>query len=103
MGRFLIILTVSCLFITQTDFVGADEKTIDQLPGDVADIATVWTEPIKQVHKRSKQFDPISSLWLGLIEGSVKSIERVISMVLSQKDQPHAPPRKPGETFRYTF
>lgn len=103
MGKSLIILLGACLFIAQTDFVCAEEKTIDQLPDDIVDIATVWIEPIKQVHKRSKQLDPISSLWFGLIEGSIKSVERVVSMVFSQEDQPHTPPRKPSETFRYTF
>lgn len=100
--RFIVSL-IACLFLIPVGFAGAEEKTINQLPDDIVDVATVWTEPIKQVHKRSAQFDPIIGLWVGIIEGSVKSVKRVVSMVFSPDDEPHVPPRKSNETFRYTF
>ena len=81
----------------------ADEKPIQQLPRDVGGLAMTWTEPIQSVVERSHQFDPVSGLWFGLLEGSVKSVEQTIKFLFFDTQQPSRLPQEPGKRFRYTF
>jgi hypothetical protein len=80
--------------------VAAVEKSIDELPKDVRDAAFVWTEPLKSVAEHTRQFDPVSGLWFGLLDGTVKSVERTVRIFV---------PREGGETpepskqFKYNF
>ena len=83
----------------------AAERSIEDLPNDVWDLAFVWTEPIKEVARETRRFDPISGLWFGLLEGAVKSIERTADVFL-----PHQKASSPSSTqqenpalLRYTF
>lgn len=77
----------------------ADERPIETLPGDVVNAATVWTEPIKAIHARG--FDPISGLWVGLIEGTVASAQRALGLIQGRASS--NPARDGGKLFRYSF
>ena len=83
----------------------ARDRPLEELPRDVWDLAFVWTEPIKSVAKEVRRFDPVSGLWFGLLEGSVKSVERTAEWFLPEK--PRHPPTLPDSTdtplLRYTF
>ena len=83
----------------------AADKSIEDLPRDAWNLALVWTEPIKQVARETRRFDPISGVWFGLLEGSVKSVERTASLLIPPSDK-----REPGSSidsgklqFRYAF
>ncbi|MBI4341908.1 MAG: hypothetical protein HY599_00900 [Candidatus Omnitrophica bacterium] len=64
----------------------AREQAIEDPPKGVWDLATVWNGPIQQVNRDARRFDLVSGLWLGLLEGSVKSAERTASLVLPDKE-----------------
>ncbi len=96
----------------------AEERSITELPKDVWDLAFSWTEPIKQAAKQSKRSDPVSGLWFGVLDGSVKSMERTagflftgVQTAASQPSQPSSPSLAPSNTgktkphalFRYSF
>ena len=86
--------------------VEAKDRPIEQLPQDVWNLALVWTEPIKAVVKQTRQFDPISGLWFGLVDGSVKSVERTAQFILpSDRDDNALHPTYKGEKaiLRYSF
>ena len=83
----------------------ARERPLEQLPKDAWDLAFVWTEPVKQVAHESRRFDPISGLWFGLLEGSIKSVERTAEFFFppetpapAGRPEPHNKP-----LLRYTF
>lgn len=81
----------------------AREKPISELPKDVWDIAFMWTEPLKQVGEQSRRSDPVSGLWLGLLDGSIKSVERTTKFFLFQgSDSPTSTPES-GKQLRYSF
>lgn len=83
--------------------VAAEERAIKDLPKDVAKLALVWTEPIKQVARNARRFDPVSGFWLGLVEGSAKSVERTADVLLPD-DKEQSPKVKSGKLlYRYTF
>lgn len=73
----------------------AKDRPIEQLPADVWMVATLWTEPLKEVAKQTRQFDPISGLWFGLVDGSVKSVQRIARFFIPQEDK-----AAPGPTYR---
>ena len=79
----------------------ARERPIQQLPRDVQELASAWAEPVKQVAHETRRFDPVSGLWFGLLEGSVRSVERTADFLFSalSKDSQRD---KPG-LLRYTF
>jgi len=84
----------------------AKEQPLQRLPSDAWDLATVWTEPIKEVAKQTRAFDPISGLWFGILNGSVKSLERVTRLLLvRQHERPDANAPSPSDKalLRYTF
>ena len=86
--------------------VEAKDRPIEQLPQDVWNLAFVWTEPIKAVVKRTRQFDPLSGLWFGLVDGSVKSVERTAAYIIPHEDDSTGPSPsfKSGKALlRYTF
>ena len=79
-------------------------KSIDELPKDALDVAFAWTEPIKQVARETRRFDPISGLWFGLIEGSVKTVERTVNVFLPKEKGRPDPEFKSGKALiRYQF
>ncbi len=81
----------------------AEERVIKDLPKDVARLAFAWTEPIKQIARNVRRFDPVSGLWFGLVEGSAKSIERTAEVLLPE-DKEQSPKVKSGKLlYRYSF
>ncbi|MBI4343713.1 MAG: hypothetical protein HY601_02740 [Candidatus Omnitrophica bacterium] len=80
----------------------ARERPIEELPKDLLDIAFVWTEPIKQVAEQSRRFDPVSGLWFGLVDGSVKSVERTAKFFL-YPDGGSAETPEASKQFQYSF
>jgi len=79
----------------------ARQKSIDELPQDVWSIVGA---PVASIARETRRFDPISGAWFGLVEGSVKSLERTANLLL----QPDAPPSDrpaPSEQplIRYSF
>ena len=78
----------------------ANERSLKQLPGDVWSLAT---EPIKSVARETRRVDPITGLWYGLMEGSMKSIQRTANLFLHNDaavSSPHDPARPQA---RYSF
>ena len=104
MRRFIGFVLAS-LVVGSMGAVEAKDKNIEDLPKDVWTLATFWTEPIKQVVKDSRQFDPVSGFWFGLVEGSVKSVERTADVLLPPKDksQPGADVKDGKLLYRYSF
>lgn len=102
------VVSVGLVVFWQTP-LDARDKPIEELPKDVWDLAFVWTEPLKQVATHAKRFDPVSSLWIGLLDGSVKSVERTAGFLLSGFEQPKSSGSsrpsdgRPGALFRYSF
>jgi len=108
MSRFgRIVIVISMVVQSGLAWAAADstqEKSIEQLPRDVWDLAFIWTEPIKQAVERSRTIDPVSGLWFGLLDGSVKSVERVAGMLLEQETEQPASRKSQGSPFlRYSF
>ena len=80
----------------------AAERRLEQLPGDLATVLLLWTEPLKQIAIHSRQMDPVTGLWLGLIDGSVQSLSRSAKLFLS--DGARSPTsNEPGKMLQYTF
>lgn len=76
-------------------------ESIEHLPKDVWNLAFVWTEPFKQVAEQTRQHDPVNGLWLGLLGGSIKSVERAANVFLKRDSA--SPTPEPGKQFHYTF
>ncbi len=84
--------------------VEAKDRPIEQLPQDVWNLATVWTEPIKGVARETRRFDPVSGVWIGLVDGSVKSVERTAQFFFPTEHNAPGPTYKGGKAIlRYTF
>jgi hypothetical protein len=103
-----IIVTLCLVVQSSPGWAASDspqEKSIEQLPKDVWNLAFVWTEPLKQAAERSRQLDPVSGLWFGLLDGSVKSVERVAGMLWDREtEEPAAKQSPPGSPLiRYSF
>ena len=99
------IMVVIGLMLT-VGIVEAKDRPIEQLPQDMWNLAFVWTEPIKAVAKRTRQFDPLSGFWFGLVDGSVKSVERTAAYLIPHEDDSTGPSPtfKSGKALlRYTF
>ena len=94
-------MVVAVMCCSTTAFAAID-KPLEELPKDAWDIATLWTEPIKHAARGARQIDPISGLWFGLLEGSVKSVERTVALVWSQDNDSKAHPSR-GDLLRYSF
>ncbi len=101
-----VIVAMSIGLIGWTGTVDAEEKTIKDIPKDAWEIGTVWTEPIKGVIKETHRVNPVSGLWHGLWQGSVKSVQRTAEFLIQEKEeaQPNQPVQ-PEETplLRYSF
>jgi hypothetical protein len=80
----------------------AEDKPIQDLPKDVQGIAMAWVEPFRSVAEQSRRFDPVSGLWIGLLAGSVKSVERTAEILLRGRESSN-PARDAGKIFRYRF
>ena len=81
--------------------VEASERSMEKLPQDVWGVATA---PITSIAKETRRFDPVSGLWFGLVEGSIKSFERTAGLLLQNNQEPSghpAPSEKP--LLRYSF
>ena len=101
-------VTVGLILILVAGWAGkadARDTSIENFPRDVWDLAFVWMEPIKQVARETRRFDPVSGLWFGLLEGSVKSVERTASLLLSDTNgESPGKGAKPGQPLlRYSF
>jgi len=84
----------------------AEEKNLEALPKDVWNLAFVWTEPIKRAIEESRGFDPVSSVCWGLLDGSVKSVERTVALFLPSPKEDERPGAKSSEDkllLRYSF
>ena len=106
MRRFAI-LNVAIVMMAWGGVVEAEEKTIKDIPKDAWNLGTVWTEPIKGVVKETRRVNPISGLWHGLWQGSIKSLQRTAEFLIppkeeeAQPNQPVQPEEKP--LLRYSF
>lgn len=99
-------LVVVGTMMTWAGISEAKEQPLQKLPADVWDLATIWTEPIKEVAKQTRSLDPISGVWFGLLNGSVKSLERVTRLLLirsHERPNPNAPSTSDKALLRYTF
>lgn len=76
---------IACVLIAGPGLAGANARPLEQLPQDVWNIAT---EPFTSVARETRRFDPISSLWFGLLESSIKSVQRTAALIL--RSQPGA-------------
>ena len=85
----------------------ATERQLTDLPQDAFNVLFLWTEPIKSVVRQSRQYDPVSGLWIGLVDGSVKSFERSAQfLIFDDLNQPSTPgrvKRGPGKFINYNF
>ena len=97
------LMVIGMIMSTWSGTLLASDKPIEELPRDVMDLAFVWTKPIQQVAEESRRFDPVSGLWFGLLEGSVKSVERTAQILLFHEGEPSSPAKEPGKIFRYSF
>ena len=79
------------------------DRPLKDLPKDAWEVATFWTEPIKQAAAETRRFDPISGLWFGLLEGSVKSVERTAALIWSQDDNSPQGSSSRKALLRYFF
>jgi hypothetical protein len=99
MRRAIIVLALAC-----SGWAGqaaAVERPLEELPHDAWDAATGWAQPIKSSARR---VDPISRLWLGMLEGSVRSVERTAGLLM-YRNEPDAG-QKEGEDsalLKYSF
>jgi hypothetical protein len=103
MGRGAVVAFI-CVMALGMGQVDAKERPIEQLPKDVWDLAFVWTEPIKHVAKESRRFDPVSGLWFGMLEGSIKSVERTTQLFMHEDVTPRGS-AQPAEQplLKYSF
>ena len=102
--RTSIVVVTGMLIIAGAGAAEARERTLTELPGDVWNLAFAWTEPIKQVVKYSRAFDPVSGVWFGLLDGSVKSVERAAAFIRPDDNERAGPEMKSGKALlRYTF
>ncbi len=83
----------------------AREKPIEELTRDLWALAFAWTEPIKQIAKETRRFDPVSGFWFGLLEGSIKSFERTAAVFLPPPQEAPKEQRDGEEEplLRYSF
>jgi hypothetical protein len=69
----------------------ARQELLEELPQD---LWSVVGAPMTSIARETRRFDPISRLWFGLVDGSVKSLERTAALLL-QPEPPPAPPEQP--------
>ena len=102
--RTITVVMVGWLIVAGAGTAQARERTLTELPGDVWSLAFAWTEPIKQAVKYSRDFDPVSGAWFGLLDGSVKSVERATQFIRPEDKERAGPEMKSGNALlRYTF
>ena len=99
--RQLLVVTMLVVLATWTRTAAAAEKSINELPGDLARLSFVWTEPITGAIDGARQFDPVSGLWFGMLEGSVKSVERAANFFM--REHASEPSRTGDPLLKYTF
>lgn len=79
------------------------QRDLIDLPRDVWNLTFVWTEPFKHIARETRRFDPVSGTWFGLLEGSMKSVERAAGVLLPNKES-ESPGVKSGKLlYRYSF
>ena len=102
--RTIVVVIAGMLIIVAAAVAEARERLLTELPGDVWDLAFAWTEPIKQAAKYSRTFDPVSGIWFGLLDGSVKSVERAAQFIRLDDKERTGPETKSGKALiRYSF
>ena len=104
--RRAVAVMVAIGMIVVAGIVEAKDRPIEELPKDAWNLAFVWTEPVKAIVKQTRQFDPISGLWFGLVDGTVKSVERTAGYLIPHEDDSTGPSPtfKSGKALlRYTF
>ena len=100
----IVAVIAGMLIVVAAAVAEARERALTELPGDVWNLAFVWTEPIKQAVKYSRTFDPVSGVWFGLLDGSVKSVERAAAFIRPDDKERAGPETKSGKALlRYTF
>jgi hypothetical protein len=85
--------------------VAAAERPLEQLPQDVLALADAVTQPVQEVHRETRRFDPVSGLWFGLVEGSVKSFEHTAKFLLAATAEDDAQQERSGKNplVKYSF
>lgn len=83
----------------------AAEKPLEELPQDVLALADAATQPVQQVHRDTRRFDPISGVWFGLVEGSVKSVEHTAKFFFDVTKEDDAQHTRTGKNplVKYSF
>ena len=100
----LVAVMAGMLIVVAAAVAEARERTLTELPADVWNLAFAWTEPIKQAAKYSRTFDPVSGVWFGLLDGSVKSVGRAAQFIRPEDKERAGPETKSGKALlRYTF
>lgn len=98
----VVLALVGCISFSGS--ASAAEKSIAELPKDAADLAFVWTEPIKGVAQQTRRLDPISGLCVGLFKGSVKSVARTLAIFTpGESSAPSSTDPSKQPLLRYSF
>ena len=98
-----LMMMAGMVLVASTTAQASINKPLKDLPKDAWTIATFWTEPIRQVAAQARRFDPLSGLWFGLLEGSVKSVERTAGLFWSQDDDSSQGSSSRKALLRYSF
>ena len=97
-------LSALVMLAAWTSTAEATEKSIEDLPGDLARLSLAWTEPVTGAIDGARQVDPVSGVWFGMLEGSVRSVERVVSLFKDHANRRSEPSRNGGLLLlRYSF
>lgn len=97
---------VTCLFVLGGGRIAAAaEKPLGQLPQDMLALADAATQPVQAVHRETRRFDPISGVWFGLVEGSVKSVEHAAKFFFDTAKEDDAQQARTGKNplVKYSF
>ena len=81
----------------------ARERSIRKLPKDVLSVAFFWTEPLKEFAEHTRRFDPIRGVWSGLVNGSVKSVQRTARFFFVKDTEPDAHGKQSEGILHYSF
>ena len=102
--RCKIFVLAGWMIVAGSYVVRAEDRPIEELPRDIWNLATVWTEPIRQAAKRSRDFDPVSGVCFGIVDGSVKAIGRTAVLFFPhEKNFPGTERKGAKPILRYSF
>jgi hypothetical protein len=97
---------IGCMLVSTAGTVWAEEKAMKELPKDVLDAGTVWTEPIEAIDEEVRHTDPVRGFWTGLWTGTAKTFKRTFGMVEQPDDErpDNAPPASDEKPLlKYSF